>query len=34
LAKKFPEVLQKRILDIPLEEIQRLIPLGRGAIKF
>jgi len=33
LAKKFSDVLQKRILDIPLEEIQRFIPLGRGAIK-
>ena len=33
LAKKFPEALQKRILEIPLEEIQRLIPSGRGAIK-
>jgi len=33
LAKKFSEVLQKRILEIPLEEIQRFIPLGRGVIK-
>lgn len=33
LAKKNREVLQKRILEIPLEEIQRFIPSGRGAIK-
>jgi predicted ribosome quality control (RQC) complex YloA/Tae2 family protein len=33
LAIKFPEALQKRILETPLEEIQRLIPSGRGAIK-
>lgn len=33
LAKKTPEEQQKRILEIPLEEIQRFIPSGRGAIK-
>jgi predicted ribosome quality control (RQC) complex YloA/Tae2 family protein len=33
LAKQSPEALQKRILDIPLQEIQRFIPLGRGVIK-
>jgi len=33
LAKETPEALQKRILEIPLEEIQRFIPSGRGAIK-
>jgi hypothetical protein len=33
LAKKTPEELQKRTLEIPLEEIQRFIPSGRGAIK-
>lgn len=33
LAKKNREVLQKQILEIPLEEIQRFIPSGRGAIK-
>jgi predicted ribosome quality control (RQC) complex YloA/Tae2 family protein len=33
LAKKAPEVLQKRILEIPLEEIQKFIPLGEGGIK-
>jgi predicted ribosome quality control (RQC) complex YloA/Tae2 family protein len=33
LAKKSPEELRKRILDIPLERIQRFIPLGRGTLK-
>jgi len=33
LAKKTPEEQQKRILEIPLEEIQRFIPSGRGAMK-
>jgi len=33
LAKKVPEFLQKAILEIPLEEIQRFIPLGEGEIK-
>jgi predicted ribosome quality control (RQC) complex YloA/Tae2 family protein len=33
LASKFPEFLQKRVLEIPLEEIQRFIPLGEGEIK-
>jgi predicted ribosome quality control (RQC) complex YloA/Tae2 family protein len=33
LAKKFPEALQKRILEIPLEEIQGFIPSGSGAMK-
>jgi len=33
LAEKAPEELRKRILDLSLEEIQRFIPLGRGALK-
>jgi len=33
LAKKAPELLQKKISEIPLEEIQRYIPLGEGEIK-
>ena len=33
LAKKASESLQKEILKIPLEEIQRFIPLGEGEIK-
>jgi len=33
LAKKTPEFLRKRVLEISLEEIQRFIPLGEGEIK-
>jgi len=33
LAKKASESLQKRILEIPLEEIQKFIPLGEGEVK-
>ncbi|MFQ6064048.1 MAG: ribosome rescue protein RqcH [Candidatus Bathyarchaeia archaeon] len=33
LAEKAQEELRRRILDLPLEEIQRFIPLGRGALK-
>ncbi len=33
LAEQAPEELRKRILDLPLESIQRFIPLGRGALK-
>ncbi|UCE43491.1 MAG: NFACT family protein [Candidatus Bathyarchaeota archaeon] len=33
LAKKASEERRKQILDIPLERIQRFIPLGRGALK-
>jgi predicted ribosome quality control (RQC) complex YloA/Tae2 family protein len=33
LADGTPEHLQRQILEIPLERIQRFIPLGRGALK-
>ena len=33
LANRAPEHLQRQILEIPLERIQRFIPLGRGALK-
>ncbi|UCE29849.1 MAG: NFACT family protein [Candidatus Bathyarchaeota archaeon] len=33
LAKRLPEAAGKRILLIPLEEVQRFIPLGRGTTK-
>jgi len=33
LAKKAPDFLQKGVLEIPLEEIQKFIPLGEGEIK-
>jgi predicted ribosome quality control (RQC) complex YloA/Tae2 family protein len=33
LAEKAPKTLEKRVLEIPLEEIQRFIPSGRGAVK-
>jgi len=33
LAEKAPKTLQKQILKIPLDEIQRFIPLGRGVMK-
>ncbi|RLI42797.1 hypothetical protein DRO69_10020 [Candidatus Bathyarchaeota archaeon] len=33
LAKEVPKTLEKRVLEIPLEEIQRFIPSGRGALK-
>jgi len=33
LTKRVSEASKKRILEIPLEEIQRFIPLGRGNIK-
>ena len=33
LAEKAPEELRKQILEMPLERIQRFIPLGRGALK-
>jgi len=33
LAKKAPESLRKGILEIPLEEIQKFIPLGEGETK-
>mgnify|MGYP002153771604 CR=1 FL=1 len=33
LSEKVPKVLRKQILKIPLDEIQRFIPLGRGAVK-
>ena len=32
LAKKVAKTLEKRVLEIPLEEIQRFIPSGRGAV--
>jgi len=32
LAKKVPKEWQKRVLDVPLEEIQRFIPSGKGAV--
>ncbi len=32
LAKKTPKTLEKQVLDIPLEEIQKFIPSGRGAV--
>ncbi len=34
LAIKAPKDLQKQIREIPLDEIQRFIPLGKGAMKF
>ena len=33
LSKKVSETLKARIMAIPLEEIQRFIPLGRGKIE-
>lgn len=33
LAEKTPKVLQKEILRIPLDEIRRFVPLGKGAVK-
>lgn len=33
LAKKAPESLRKKVLDTPLEEVQRFISLGEGEIK-
>jgi len=33
LAEKAPKALKKEILEIPLEEIQSFIPLGRGMVK-
>ncbi len=33
LAEKAQEEVRRRILGLPLEEIQRFIPLGRGALK-
>jgi len=33
LAEKAPKALQEQILKIPLDEIQRFVPLGRGAVK-
>lgn len=33
LAKKAPEAVQKRILGVPLEEIQSFIPSGGGEVK-
>lgn len=32
LAKKAPKALEKKILEIPLEEIQKFIPSGRGTV--
>jgi len=32
LAKKAPKALEKRVLEIPLEEIQKFIPSGRGTV--
>jgi len=32
LAKKVSKALEKRVLELPLEEIQKFIPSGRGAI--
>ena len=32
LAKKTPKTLEKLVLEIPLEEIQKFIPSGRGAV--
>jgi len=32
LAKKVPKALEKRVLEIPLEEIQKFIPSGRGTL--
>lgn len=34
LAKKAPKTLEKLVLEIPLEEIQKFIPSGRGAVNF
>lgn len=33
LAEKAPKALRKQILKIPLDEIQRFLPPGRGAVK-
>jgi len=33
LAKQVPEDMRRKILEIPLEEIQRFIPSGKGTIK-
>ena len=33
LAKQVPQDMQRRIFEVSLEEIQRFIPLGKGAIK-
>jgi len=33
LARQVPQDMQRRIFEIPLEEIQRFIPLGKGTIK-
>jgi len=33
LAEKAPKALKKEVLEVPLEEIQSFIPLGRGMIK-
>jgi predicted ribosome quality control (RQC) complex YloA/Tae2 family protein len=33
LAERSPEHLQKQIREIPLQRLQRFIPLGRGALK-
>jgi len=33
LAKQVPQDIRRNILDIPLEEIQRFIPLGQGTAK-
>jgi hypothetical protein len=32
LAKKAPKALEKKLLEIPLEEIQKFIPSGRGTV--
>jgi hypothetical protein len=33
LAEKVPKVLKKEVLEVPIEEIQSFIPLGRGMVK-
>ena len=33
LVKKVPKPLRKKIFELPLEEIQRFIPYGRGRLK-
>jgi predicted ribosome quality control (RQC) complex YloA/Tae2 family protein len=34
LAEKTPKALKKEVLEVPIEEIQSFIPLGRGMVKY
>jgi len=34
LAEKAPKALKKEVLEVPLEEIQSFIPLGKGMVKY